>query len=55
MIALPDGAYSTVRPLGGPGAAQRPFLWDFKESSGAFAFGVYNEARNLMGVAVVGP
>ena len=55
VIALPDGAYSTVRPLGGPGAAQRPFLWDFKESSGAFAFGVYNEARDLMGVAVVGP
>ena len=55
VIALPDGAYSTVRPLGGPGAAQRPFLWDFKESSGAFAFGVYNAARDLMGVAVVGP
>lgn len=55
VIALPDGAYSTVRPLGGPGAAQRPFLWDFKESSGAFAFGVYNEASDLMGVAVVGP
>lgn len=55
VIALPDGAYSTVRPLGGPGAAQRPFLWDFRESSGAFAFGVYNEARDLMGVAVVGP
>ena len=54
-IALPDGAYSTVRPLGGPGAAQRPFLWDVKESSGALAFGVYNEARNLMGVAIVGP
>lgn len=53
VIALPDGAYSTVRPLGGPGAA--PFLWDFKESSGAFAFGVYNEASALMGVAVVGP
>ena len=55
VIALPDGAYSTVRPLGGPGAGQRPFLWDFKESSGAFAFGVYNEAQALMGVAVVGP
>ena len=55
VIALPDGAYSTVRPLGGPGAAQRPFLWDVKETSGAFAFGVYNEARDLMGVAVVGP
>ncbi|MDE0109889.1 MAG: hypothetical protein OXJ37_03195 [Bryobacterales bacterium] len=55
VVALPDGAYSTVRPLGGPGANQRPFLWDFKEGSGAFAFGVYNEARGLMGVAVVGP
>ena len=55
VIELPDGANWTVRPLGGPGAAQRPFLWDFKESSGALAFGVYNEARNLMGVAVVGP
>ena len=55
VVALPDGTYSTVRPLGGPGAAQRPFLWDLKEGSGAFAFGVYNEAMELMGVTVVGP
>ncbi|MYK08138.1 MAG: hypothetical protein F4041_00645 [Acidobacteriia bacterium] len=53
--ARPAGPDPTVRPLGGPGAAQRPFLWDFKESSGAFAFGVYNEASDLMGIAVVGP
>lgn len=54
-IELPDGAVATVRPLGGPGANQRPFVWDLKQESGAFAFGVYNRARDLIGVAVVGP
>lgn len=55
VIPLPEGAHATVRPLGGPGANQRPFVWDVKETSGTIAFGVYNEARDLMGVAVVGP
>ena len=54
-IALPEGAYATVRPLGGPGAGQRPFVWDMNSESGSLAFGVYNQARDLMGVAVVGP
>ena len=55
VIALPEEAYATVRPLGGPGANQRPFLWDVKQDSGTIAFGVYNQARDLIGVAVVGP
>ena len=54
-IELPEGAVATVRPLGGPGANQRPYVWDLKQDSGAFAFGVYNQQRNLIGVAVVGP
>ncbi len=55
VISLPEEAYATVRPLDGPGAGQRPFLWDVKADSGTIAFGVYNEARDLIGVAVVGP
>ena len=39
----------------GPGLAQEPFLWDLKVPSASFAFGVYNEGRDLIGVAVVGP
>ena len=54
-IELPADAYAAVRPLGGPGANQRPYVWDFKQNSGTFAFGVYNEAREFIGVAVVGP
>ncbi len=55
IVELPEGAYATVRPLGGQGANQRPFIWDLKLESGAFAFGVYNSARELIGVTVVGP
>ena len=54
-VALPTEAYATVRPLGGQGANQRPFVWGLKPDSGSFAFGVYNQARDLIGVAVVGP
>jgi uncharacterized protein (TIGR03437 family) len=53
-IALPEGAHFTVRPVG-PGLGQAPFLWDLKAPSASFAFGVYNQDRNLIGVAVVGP
>lgn len=54
VVALPEDAHFTVRPLG-PGLAQEPFLWDLKTPSASFAFGVYNEGRELIGVAVVGP
>lgn len=56
VIELPDEeAFVAVRPLGGRGANQRPFLWDFSPNSGSVAFGVYNSGRDLIGVAVVGP
>ena len=55
VIELPEEAYATVRPLGGQGGGQRPFLWDVSAESGAFAFGVYNRGRDLIGVGVVGP
>ncbi len=54
VVALPEDAHFTVRPLGG-GLAQAPFLWDLKMPSASFAFGVYNQGRELIGVAVVGP
>ena len=54
VVALPEDAHFTVRPLGG-GLAQAPFLWDLKVPSASFAFGVYNQGRELIGVAVVGP
>ena len=54
VVALPEDAHFTVRPLGG-GLAQAPFLWDLKVPSASFAFGVYNRGRELIGVAVVGP
>lgn len=54
VVALPEDAHFTVRPVG-PGLGQAPFLWDLKAPSASFAFGVYNEGRELIGVAVVGP
>jgi len=54
VVALPEDAHFTVRPLG-QGLAQAPFLWDLKVPSASFAFGVYNQGRDLIGVAVVGP
>ena len=54
VVALPEDAHFTVRPVG-PGFAQAPFLWDLKTPSASFTFGVYNQDRALIGVAVVGP
>lgn len=54
VVALPEDGRFTVRPVG-PGLAQEPFLWDLKVPSASFAFGVYNQDRALIGVAVVGP
>ncbi len=54
VVALPEDAHFMVRPLGA-GQAQAPFLWDLKAASASFAFGVYNQGRDLIGVAVVGP
>ena len=60
-IAMPEGGFAVVQAQvagggrGGGGGPQLPYVWDYKPKCAAFAFGVYNEAGNMISVGVVGP
>ena len=56
-LPMPEGGFAVAQRIvaGGGGGATNPLLWDYQPKSAAFAYGVFNQAGDLISVGVVGP
>ncbi len=57
-LPMPEGGFAVGQRIvagGGGGGAANPLLWDYQPKSAAFAYGVFNQAGDLISVGVVGP
>ena len=56
-LPMPEGGFAVAQRIvaGGGGGAPNPLLWDYQPKSAAFAYGVFNQAGDLISVGVVGP
>lgn len=56
-LPMPEGGFAVGQRIvaGGGGGAVNPLLWDYQPKSAAFAYGVFNQAGDLISVGVAGP
>lgn len=56
-LPMPEGGFAVGQRMvaGGGGGGGNPLLWDYQPKSAAFAYGVFNQAGDLISVGVVGP
>ena len=56
-LPMPEGGFAVGQRIvaGGGGGGGNPLLWDYQAKSAAFAYGVFNQAGDLISVGVVGP
>lgn len=56
-LPMPEGGFAVGQRIvaGGGAGGGNPLLWDYQPKSAAFAYGVFNQAGDLISVGVVGP